>query len=115
MFGGLIQGLTNAAKAVITAPAKVGAFGAKLSLDILTLPTTLTTKVLAKAAPSVFGPVDRALGQVKGLGKGAIDTAEKAVTFVPRKALDAQGRVLTEVANTPFNIAGAAMGLKAPY
>lgn len=115
MFDGLIKGITGAAKAIVTAPAKVGAFGAKLSIDVLTLPTTLTTKVLAKAVPGVFGPVDKSLSQVKGLGKGAIDKAEQAVTFVPRTLIDAQGRVAQEVVNTPVRFTQAALGLKAPY
>ena len=63
----------------------------------------------------MFGPLDRAVGQVKGLGKGAIDTAEKAVNFVPSKAIEAHGRVTQVVVNTPFHLAGAALGLKAPY
>lgn len=114
-MGGVVQGITNAAKSVVTAPVKLAGGIAKFGIDTLMLPTTLTTKVLAKVAPPVFGPVDALVNGTKNFAKGAIDTAGKAATFLPTTALDVSGRTTAAVIQTPFNIVGAATGLKPPY
>jgi hypothetical protein len=114
-MGGVVKGITNAAKSVITAPVKLAGGVAKFGIDVVTLPATLTTKALAKVAPSVFGPLDAIVSGTKNLAKGAIDTAGKAATFLPTTALDVSGRTTAAVIQTPFNIVGAATGLKPPY
>lgn len=114
-MGGVVKGVANVAKNVVTAPVKAAGGLAKFSLDVVTLPTTLTTKALATVMPGVFGPIDQKLGQLKGMAKGTIDMAGKAATFLPTTAIDVSARTTAAVVQTPFNIAGAGLGLKPPY
>ena len=113
-MGGVIKGVADVAKGVITAPVKLVGGAAKLGLDVVTLPTTLTTKALAKVFPP-FQFLDSLHSGVKNFAKGAVDTAGKAVTFLPTTAIDVSARTTAAVVQTPFNIAGAATGLKPPY
>jgi hypothetical protein len=114
-MGGVIKSVTNVAKDIVTAPAKLAGGALKLGIDAVTLPLTLTTGVLSKVCPPVFGPVDGAVNGIKNFQKGIIDFGVKATNFLPSTALDVTGRTTAAVVQTPFNIAGAALGVNPPY
>lgn len=114
-MGGVIKSVTHVVKDVVTAPVKIAGGALKLGLDAAMLPMTLTTKALAKVCPPLFGPIDQKLTQVRNFQKGVVDFGVRAANFLPSTAIDVSGRTTAAVVQTPFNIAGAALGTNPPY
>ncbi|HEY9720989.1 MAG TPA: hypothetical protein V6D47_03195 [Oscillatoriaceae cyanobacterium] len=114
-MGGVVKAVTNVAKDVVTAPAKLAGGALKLAMNTVMLPATLTSKALAKICPPVFGPLDQKFGQLRNFQNGLVDFGVKATNFLPSTALDVGGRTTAAVVQTPFNVAGAALGVKPPY
>jgi hypothetical protein len=114
-MGGVVRAVGNAAKLAVEAPFKAASTLGKLGIEAVTLPTTLTTKALAKLSPGTFGPLDEKFSQLKGLAKKPLDVAEKAATFLPTKAIDLSTDIHATIIDTPLNLAGKALGVKPPF
>lgn len=114
-MGGVIKSVGNVAKGVVEAPFKAASTLGKLGLESLLLPTTLTTKALAKVSPGLFGPIDQKFSQLKGLAKKPFDMAADAATFLPKKAIDVSTSVHAKIIDTPLNLAGSVIGVKPPF
>jgi hypothetical protein len=114
-MGGVVKAVGSAAKMAVNAPFKAASTLGKLGIESMLLPATLTTKALATLSPGMFGPLDRKLGQLKGLAKAPLDLAEKAATALPNKAIDVSTGIHAKIIDAPLNLAGSVLGIKPPF